>query len=82
MKFVKVPSKHATQTREELMRTLSVRVRGVIVALMQGKEIAACDLGLAQPTASHMALYMLYRNLIILVISSCQCCNLKIFKIN
>jgi hypothetical protein len=32
------------------------------VPLMQGKEIAACDLGLAQPTASHMALYMLYRN--------------------
>ena len=29
---------------------------------LQGKEIAACDLGLAQPTASHMALYMLYRH--------------------
>jgi hypothetical protein len=68
MKYEKIPSKHAKQTRHELIRTLSVRVRRVIVPLMQGKEIAACDLGLAQPTASHMALYMLYRNLIILFV--------------
>jgi hypothetical protein len=69
MKYEKIPSKHAKQTRHELMRTLSVRTsQVVIVALMQGKEIAACDLGLAQPTASHMALYMLYRNLIILFV--------------
>ena len=27
----------------------------------QGKEIAACDLGLAQPTTAHMALFMLYK---------------------
>ena len=29
--------------------------------LDKGKEVAACDLGLAQPTTAHMALFMLYR---------------------
>ncbi len=29
--------------------------------IVQGKEIAACDLGLAQPTIAHMALFMLYK---------------------
>ena len=31
-----------------------------IYVYMQGKEVAACDLGLAQPTLAHMALFMLH----------------------
>ena len=34
---------------------------GIWTLLDQGKEIAACDLGLAQPTTAHMALFMLYK---------------------
>lgn len=34
---------------------------GVWTLLDQGKEVAACDLGLAQPTTAHMALFMLYK---------------------
>jgi len=34
---------------------------GVWTLMDQGKEVAACDLGLAQPTTAHMALFMLYR---------------------
>ena len=35
--------------------------QGVWTLLDKGKEVAACDLGLAQPTTAHMALFMLYR---------------------
>jgi len=34
---------------------------GVWTLMDQGKEVAACDLGLAQPTTAHMALFMLYK---------------------
>jgi len=34
---------------------------GVWTLMDQGKEIASCDLGLAQPTTTHMALFMLHR---------------------
>ena len=29
--------------------------------MIKGKEVAACDLGLAQPTTTHMGLFMLYK---------------------
>ena len=35
--------------------------QGVWTLLDKGQEVAACDLGLAQPTTAHMALFMLYR---------------------
>jgi len=35
--------------------------QGVWTLLDQGKEVQACDLGLAQPTTAHMALFMLYK---------------------
>jgi len=34
---------------------------GVWTLLDKGKEVASCDLGLAQPTTTHMALFMLHK---------------------
>jgi len=34
---------------------------GVWTLLDQGKDVASCDLGLAQPTTTHMALFMLHK---------------------
>ena len=40
---------------------LLLQVLVPLQVLDQGKEVAACDLGLAQPTTAHMALFMLYK---------------------
>ena len=46
--------------------------------MLQGKEIAACDLGLAQPTTCHMALFMLYKQSKISHIVSQNCDGLHL----
>ena len=46
--------------------------------LCQGKEIAACDLGLAQPTTAHMSLFMLYKQSKISHIVSQNCDGLHL----
>ena len=51
---------------------------GIWTLLDQGKEIAACDLGLAQPTTAHMALFMLYKQSKISHIVSQNCDGLHL----
>ena len=45
---------------------------------IQGKEVAACDLGLAQPTTAHMSLFMLYKQSKISHIVSQNCDGLHL----
>lgn len=51
---------------------------GVWTLLDQGKEVAACDLGLAQPTPAHMALFMLHQQAKISHIVSQNCDGLHL----
>lgn len=52
--------------------------QGVWTLLDQGKEIKACDLGLAQPTTAHMALFMLFKQSKISHIVSQNCDGLHL----
>ena len=50
----------------------------LITIHFQGKEVAACDLGLAQPTTAHMSLFMLYKQSKISHIVSQNCDGLHL----
>ena len=47
-------------SRAKTVKTVKILCVDWLV-LFKGKEVAACDLGLAQPTTAHMALFMLYK---------------------